>query len=381
MVVGFAGFLSAGYVPGERPGVPASPAAVVGWIALVAATAMVVLTHKARYISLIYIGIVGLIISLAFVHLSAPDLALTQISVEVVTILLMLLALNLLPKQTPVESRPWRKIRDGGVAVAAGLGVGGAAWAIMTRPLDSISGYFWENAKSEGGGTNVVNVILVDFRGFDTFGEIIVLGIAALGIFALLERVETGASGKRLAAWKPDTVRSPEHHPMMLVVATRLVLPLAVMVALYIFLRGHNQPGGGFIAGLVVAVAILMQYMASGFAFADQRLHADHHSMIGAGVLVAALTGLGSLAFGAPFLTSAFDYFSLPLIGEFELATAILFDIGVALTVIGAVMLALAQLSQVAERAEKEPQPETETAMDINPGRKAPDALPTEVDQ
>ncbi len=381
VVVGFAGFLSAGYVPGERPGVPASPAAVVGWIALIAATAMVVLTHKARYISLIYIGIVGLIISLAFVHLSAPDLALTQISVEVVTILLMLLALNLLPKQTPVESRPWRKIRDGGVAVAAGLGVGGAAWAIMTRPLDSISGYFWENAYSGGGGTNVVNVILVDFRGFDTFGEIIVLGIAALGIFALLERVETGASGRRLAAWKPDTVRSPEHHPMMLVVATRLVLPLAVMVALYIFLRGHNQPGGGFIAGLVVAVAILMQYMASGFAFADQRLHADHHSMIGAGVLVAALTGLGSLAFGAPFLTSAFDYFSLPLIGEFELATAILFDIGVALTVIGAVMLALAQLSQVAERAEKEPQPETETAMDINPGRKAPDALPTEVDQ
>ena len=380
VVVGFAGFFSAGYVAGDRPGVAASPAAVVGWIALIAATAMVVLTHKARYISLIYIGIVGLIISMAFVHLSAPDLALTQISVEVVTILLMLLALNLLPKETPPESRPWRKIRDGGVAVAAGLGVGGAAWAIMTRPLDSISGYFWENAKSEGGGTNVVNVILVDFRGFDTFGEIIVLGIAALGIFALLERVETGASGKRLAAWKPDTVRSPEHHPMMLVVATRLVLPLAVMVALYIFLRGHNQPGGGFIAGLVVAVAILMQYMASGFAFADQRLHADHHSLIGAGVLVAALTGLGSLLFGAPFLTSAFDYFSLPLIGEFELATAILFDIGVALTVIGAVMLALAQLSQVAERAEKEPQPETETAMDINPGRDKA-AVATEADQ
>lgn len=381
VVVGFAGFLSAGHVAGDRPGLAASPAAVVGWIALIAATAMVVLTHRARFVSLIYIGIVGLIISLAFVHLSAPDLALTQISVEVVTILLMLLALNLLPKQTPVESRPWRKIRDGGVAVAAGLGVGGAAWAVMTRPLDSISGYFWENAKSEGGGTNVVNVILVDFRGFDTFGEIIVLGIAALGIFALLERVETGASGRRLAAWKPETARSPEHHPMMLVVATRLVLPLAVMVALYIFLRGHNQPGGGFIAGLVVAVAILMQYMASGFAFADQRLHADHHSLIGAGVLVAALTGLGALFFGAPFLTSAFDYFSLPLIGEFELATALLFDIGVALTVIGAVMLALAQLSQVAERAEKEPQPETETAMDINPARDDAAAAATEADR
>ncbi|MDO9587136.1 MAG: MnhB domain-containing protein, partial [Brevundimonas sp.] len=381
VVVGFAGFLSVDHVVGDRAGVAASPAAVVAWIALVTATAMVVLTHRARYISLIYIGIVGLIISMAFVHLSAPDLALTQISVEVVTILLMLLALNLLPKQTPVESRPWRRIRDGGVAVAAGLGVGGAAWAVMTRPLASISGYFWDNAYSGGGGTNVVNVILVDFRGFDTFGEIIVLGIAALGIFALLETVETGASGRRLTAWKPDTVRSPEHHPMMLVVATRLVLPLAIMVALYIFLRGHNQPGGGFIAGLVVAVAILMQYMASGFTFADQRLRADHHSMIGAGVLIAAVTGLGAMVFGAPFLTSAFDYFSLPLIGEFELATAILFDIGVALTVIGAVMLALAQLSQVAQRAEKQPPSETRTAMDVDPGRNEPAAAPTEAGQ
>lgn len=381
VVVGFAGFLSAGHIPGERPGVPASPAAVVGWITLIAATAMVVLTHRARYVSLIYIGIVGLIISMAFVHLSAPDLALTQISVEVVTILLMLLALNLLPKETPVESRPWRRVRDGVVAGAAGLGVGGAAWAIMTRPLDSISTYFWENSYSGGGGTNVVNVILVDFRAFDTFGEIIVLGVAALGIFALLETVGTGPSGRRLALWKPDAVRSPEHHPMMLVVATRVALPLAVMVALYIFLRGHNQPGGGFIAGLVVAIAILMQYMASGFTFADQRLRADHHSMIGAGVLVAGLTGLGALAFGAPFLTSAFDYFTLPVIGEFELATAILFDIGVALTVIGAVMLALAQLSQVAQKAEKDPTPDTETAMDVDPARNAPPAAAREADR
>lgn len=372
VVVGFAGFLGADHVAGDRPGVPVSPAAVVAWIALVTATALVVLFHRFRYLSLIYIGIVGLIISLAFVHLSAPDLALTQISVEVVTILLMLLALNLLPKTTPAESRPWRRVRDGVVACAAGLGVGGAAWAVMTRPLDSISGYFWDNAYSGGGGTNVVNVILVDFRGFDTFGEIIVLGIAALGIFSLLETVGTGASGRRVAAWKPDTVRSPEHHPMMLVVATRLLLPLAVAVGLYIFLRGHNQPGGGFIAGLVVSIAILMQYMASGYSFADQRLRADHHSLIGAGVLIAAATGLGALLFGAPFLTSAFDYFSLPVIGEFELATAMLFDIGVALTVIGAVMLALAQLSRVAQSAEKQPPPETFEAMDVDPSRARP---------
>ncbi|MCR5872792.1 hypothetical protein LRS10_00450 [Phenylobacterium sp. J426] len=108
-----------------------------------------------------------------------------------------------------------------------------------------------------------------------------------------------------------------------------------------------------------------MQYMASGWHWAHERMRADHHALIGLGVLVAGLTGMGSILFGAPFLTSAFDYFRLPVIGEFELATAMLFDIGVAFTVVGAVMLALAQLARVGQRAEK-----LETAirpMDIDP--------------
>ena len=368
VVVGLAGFFTADHAEGTREVIAASPVAWIGWAVLIAATAAVVAAHRARFLSLIFISVVGSIVSLTFVFLSAPDLALTQISVEVVTILLMLLALNLLPKTSPAESSIPRKLRDGVLAITGGLGVGAAAWAVMTRDgMASISRFHWENSYSGASGSNRRNVILVDFRGFDTFGEIIVLGIAALGIFSLLETVGTGASGRRVAAWKPDTVRSPEHHPMMLVVATRLLLPLAVAVGLYIFLRGHNQPGGGFIAGLVISIAILMQYMASGYSFADQRLRADHHTLIGWGVLIAGLTGVGSILFGQPFLTSAFDYFSLPVVGEFELATAMLFDVGVALTVVGAVMLALAQLSRVAQRAEKlEP---SEHAMDINPSR------------
>ncbi|WP_396594490.1 monovalent cation/H+ antiporter subunit A [Brevundimonas sp. R86498] len=381
VVVGFAGFLGFGFVAGNRPTTPASPIAVVGWLALLTATTLVVLNHRARYLALIYIGIVGLVISLGFVHMSAPDLALTQISVEVVTILLMLLALNLLPRTSPRESSLTRRLRDGGLALLAGLGVGGAAWAVMTRPTGSISDYFWENSYSGGGGTNVVNVILVDFRGFDTFGEIIVLGIAALGIFALLRTAGTGTSGRRIRASTSETPLSPEHHPMMLVVATRLLLPLAILVGIYIFLRGHNQPGGGFIAGLVVSIAILMQYMASGFQFADQRLRADHHTLIGLGVLIAAATGLGSLAFGAPFMTTAFGYFSLPLIGRFELATAMLFDTGVALTVIGAVLLALAQLSRVAQSADADEGDQVDAAMDIDPSRSASGPAPGEIGQ
>jgi multicomponent K+:H+ antiporter subunit A len=154
---------------------------------------------------------------------------------------------------------------------------------------------------------------------------------------------------------------------MMLVVGTRLLLPLAVLIGLYIFLRGHNLPGGGFIAGLVISVAILMQYMASGFEWASERRPIEHHTLIALGVLVAAATGIGSLAFGTPLFTSSFGYFHLPLIGEIELATAMAFDLGVALAVIGAVMLALAELSSVAQRAEKLDR--IEHPMDVDPSR------------
>jgi multicomponent K+:H+ antiporter subunit A len=122
-------------------------------------------------------------------------------------------------------------------------------------------------------------------------------------------------------------------------------------VGIYIFLRGHNQPGGGFIAALVFSIAILLQYLASGFDWTDERRRIGEHQLIAWGVLIAIATGLGSLVFGAPFLTSSFGYFHLPLIGQFELATALLFDIGVACVVVGAVMMALSQLSHIAQRA------------------------------
>ena len=159
------------------------------------------------------------------------------------------------------------------------------------------------------------------------------------------------AAGARLRAWRDDMAQSPERHPIMLVVASRIVLPLTLTVAIYLFLRGHNQPGGGFIAALVAAIAFLVQYLAAGFDWSDARKRFGEHQLIAWGVLVAMATGLGAMVFGAPFLTSWFDYFSLTLIGKFELASAMLFDTGVFLTVLGAVMLALAQLSHIAQRA------------------------------
>ena len=359
----FAVALSLGIDPAVRFGVPtgaaattpASWVAVLAWTALVIATAAVMIVDRRRYLALIFISVIGLVMALAFIHLSAPDLALTQIAVEVVTILLLLLALHLLPGTPPRLSSRSRRLRDGTLGVVGGLCAGWLAWAVMTRPVrDGVSSFHWDNSYAGGGGTNVVNVTLVDFRAFDTLGEIIVLGIAGLAIFALLEPAARGEAGRRLRAWRSQDRHSPERHPMMFVMATRLLLPLALLVGFYIFLRGHNQPGGGFVAALIFSIAILLQYLASGFDWTDERRRFGEHRLIGLGVLIAVATGLGSLLFGAPFLSSSFGYFHLPLIGEFELATAMLFDLGVALVVVGAVLMALSQLSHVAQRATRQ---------------------------
>src|SRR3546814_13957565 len=106
----------------------------------------------------------------------------------------------------------------------------------------------------------------------------------ALPIYALLDGALRGPAVKSLASWIPDQLRAKDRHPMMMVVATRAMLPLALVVGIYIFLRGHNQPGGGFIAGLVVGLPFLMQYMASGFGWAERRLRFDYPALLGWGV-------------------------------------------------------------------------------------------------
>jgi len=347
---------------------PVGAVHVAGWAMLVAATIGMVFLHRNRLLSLILIGIVGLMVSVGFVFFSAPDLAMTQITVEVVTIILLLLALNFLPNQTPVQSTTLRRFRDGAVALAAGLATFAMAYYFLLRDAITtpISEFHLANSYKGGGGTNVVNVILVDFRGFDTFGEIIVLGIAALLIYALTEALLDGPVRARLLNRKPDQPRAGDMHPMMMVVLTRVTMPVVLLVGFYIFLRGHNEPGGGFIAGLVVSIAVVMQYMASGFSWTSARLRYPYHGVIGAGVLIAGFTGIGSWFVDKPFLTSDFTYVRIPPFEKFELATAALFDLGVFLAVVGAVMLSLESFSRLARRAHVK---DSEHPMDIDPSR------------
>ncbi|CCQ12522.1 Na(+) H(+) antiporter subunit A; Na(+) H(+) antiporter subunit B [Pseudoalteromonas luteoviolacea B = ATCC 29581] len=306
-----------------------------------------VIWHRQRIVSLILISIVGLMVSVAFTRFSAPDLALTQLTVEVVTVVLLMLALFFLPQTTPKESSSLRVLRDLFIASSIGVVVGSICYALVTRPLSSISDFFVANAKTGGGGTNVVNVILVDFRGFDTLGEITVLGIAALGIFKLLINLplfmpSCDGEGRPWAK---------ERYPLLLATISQALLPLALLVSVYIFLRGHNLPGGGFIAGLVTAIAFILQYIAHGSKWISERFTANYRKIIASGIAIAMATGLGSWFFGRPFLTSWFDYFDLPLVGQIELASAMLFDLGVYITVVGATMMILASLGKLTTQA------------------------------
>ncbi|SHO66464.1 multicomponent K+:H+ antiporter subunit A [Pseudoxanthobacter soli DSM 19599] len=337
-----------------------------------------------RLVALILMSGAGLVTCITFVWLSAPDLALTQLVVEIVTTVLILLGLRWLPKRLedvdPVRefSAKVRRFRDLALAAACGAGVTAIAYAVMTRqPPQSIGDYFLENAYSQGGGRNVVNVILVDFRGFDTFGEITVLGIVALTVFALLRRFRPA----------PDNVASPDQQlhqaasddpqarpeagsiasDYLLVpgVIMKWLFPVIIVLAAYLFIRGHDVPGGGFIAGIAMAAAFILQYMAAGTTWVEERLRVLPVRWMGFGLLIAAATGMGSWLFGYPFLTSHAQYVALPLIGKVPAATAMAFDLGVFSLVMGATVLmliALAHQSIRKLRAAKLPAaPETET--------------------
>jgi multicomponent K+:H+ antiporter subunit A len=317
--------------------------AMFGIAVLLLALAGVLAFHRQRLLAILYLSVVGLVVSLAFIRLSAPDLALTQLSVEVASIILLLLALRFLPQEGPIEEAKSRQLRDAAVAAGAGLGVSALAYAMLTRPFETISAYHIANSKPLGGGTNVVNVTLVDYRGFDTLGEIAVLAMAALGIQALL-------NGLVLRPHVADARTLADRYPIMLRMLMRPLLPLALAVAVYIFLRGHNLPGGGFIAGLVAAVAILLQYVSAGASFAAPRLRLPFIGLLSGGLLIATATGLGSWLFGQPFLTSSYTYVTLPLVGTFELATAMLFDFGIFLVVLGTLLMALTGLGQLGSR-------------------------------
>jgi multicomponent K+:H+ antiporter subunit A len=317
--------------------------AIVLWLLLFSACWMMLWFHHERIKAVLISGAIGLVVTMIFVTLSAPDLALTQITVDVVTTVLLLMSLSLLPQLTPYESSRTRRWRDAVLAIGGGIGIGWIAWLIMTRDHNSISWFFVQQSLPLGGGSNIVNVILVDFRGFDTFGEIAVLGIAAIGALCMMDGMRThGTTMTKGLSYRFNP------SPLMFRMTASWVLPVALVVSLYIFLRGHNYPGGGFIAGLITSMALVIQYIALGQDQAEKMLRAKsgrlYEVWIGLGLLIAGLSGIASWLWARPFLTSAHVYVESNLFGTFHLASAAAFDLGVYGTVVGATMLLISVL-------------------------------------
>ena len=335
-----------------------------------------------RLAAVILMGGAGLSTCLTFAWASAPDLALTQLLVEIVTTVLLLLGLRWLPKRWEEANRPLdpataaRRVRDFAIAGVGGAGLAALAYAVMTRPLaNSISANFLEKSYTQGGGRNVVNVILVDFRGFDTLGEITVLGTVAITVFALLRRFRPARDSVTLPEQKDFQDRFDAEHigasqeqvsaHYMIVpgLIMRLLFPVVAMMAAFLLLRGHDLPGGGFVAGLTLAIAFILQYIAGGARWVEARLTVRPVRWIGFGLLAAAGTGIGAAFFGRPFLSSAFRYVDLPILGRLPVASALLFDLGVFALVLGAtvlVLIALAHQSLRISRVAGKPVPSSE---------------------
>lgn len=317
--------------------------AIVLWLLLFSACWMMLWFHHERIKAVLISGAIGLVVTMIFITLSAPDLALTQITVDVVTTVLLLMSLSLLPQLTPYESSQTRRWRDAVIAIGGGIGIGWITWLIMTRDHNSISWFFVQQSIPLGGGSNIVNVILVDFRGFDTFGEIAVLGIAAIGALCMMDGMR--AHGTTITQGLSYRFNPS---PLMFRMTASWVLPIALVVSLYIFLRGHNYPGGGFIAGLITSMALVIQYIAIGQDQAEKMLRAQsgrlYEIWIGLGLIIAGLSGLASWFWARPFLTSAHIYVESGLFGKFHLASAAGFDLGVYVTVVGAAMLLISVL-------------------------------------
>ena len=242
------------------------------------------------------------------------------------------------------------------------------AFTMMSRPFpESTSTFFLERALSEGGGTNVVNVMLVDFRGFDTFGEIVVLGIVALTVYALLRRfrpareiMDLPEQQRNMPADLQTDLLNPRNaadtavgYLMVPAVLVRLLLPFAVLVSFYLFMRGHNEPGGGFVAGLVFSVGLLLQYIISGTEWVEAHLPLYPRRWIATGLLFALGTGLGAITVGYPFLTSHTFHLTLPVVGDIHIASAMFFDMGVFALVVGSTMLILTAIAHQSVRGHR----------------------------
>ena len=324
-----------------------------------------------RFAALILMSGAGLVTCATFVWLSAPDLAVTQLLVEIATTALLLLGLRWLPKRKEeiIGDKNFaarsRRFRDLLIAVACGTGMTALALAVLlTRPGASVGDWYLRNAYVEGGGTNVVNVILVDFRAFDTFGEVTVLAVVGLTVYALLRRFRPAPESVERPRPQLDAEEQAlEAYLFVPSVLMQWMFAPIIALSAYLFMRGHDLPGGGFAAGVTLAVGLLLQYVATNVRWVEARLTVLPVRWMGSGLVIATAVGAGAWIFGYPFLSAHAQYIDVPVIGKVPFSTAMLFDLGVFSVVVGAIVLMLIAIAhqslRVAPRTRPDDAPST----------------------
>lgn len=358
----------------------AGPAMIAGWpsgsefrlwdtplhllpVAVSVVAAVFAVPARRRLTAVILVGITGYANAGIFLLHGAPDLALTQFLVETVTLVMVVLVLRRLPSHFSQRPGSWRRRVRVGIGVAVGTVMAGVGYlAVSARQAVPVSVDFPELAVTYGGGHNIVNVILVDIRAWDTMGEIAVLVAVATGVASLIFR-HSGELHRRGPVGTPSD--PPPGEPVwlmaghtveagrrstMLEVVTRLLFHVIVLLSVYLLFTGHDTPGGGFTGGLVAGLALTVRYLAGGRYELAAAAPVDAGAVLGAGLLIAVGTGVGALVLGGEVLQSAIVDLHIPLLGHLHLVTSALFDIGVYLIVIGLVLDVLRSLGAEIDR-------------------------------
>ena len=340
---------------------------------------------RKRYTGVVLVSVTGLGMVVLFATSGAPDLALTQILVETVTLVAFALVLRRIPSRLGEHNASVAPIARATLGIAVGLTMAVVALvATGARTATSISTEWTALAYERGHGRNVVNVALVDLRGWDTMGELSVLIVAATGVASLVFvthradtlssltaplppvasrtrrmlvetedglRPQTADTSHRPRAWLVGGQRvRPENRSIMLEVIVRILFHTIIIVSLFVLLAGHNLPGGGFAGGLVAGMALVMRYVAGGRYELGAAAPTDAGRLLGTGMTIAVACAMAPLLFGLPPLKSVFFELDVAALGHIEFVTSTIFDIGVYLVVIGLVLDVLRSLGAEVDR-------------------------------
>ncbi|GAB4495370.1 MAG: proton-conducting transporter membrane subunit [Anaerolineales bacterium] len=321
--------------------------------------------------AILALGASGLSMALLFALEPAPDVALVQVVVDILTTVILILALTRLPRAqreqawefTFLQSRA-SLLRDGLIA----LGVGALVTlltlnALSSRPRPSqVTPFYEANAKTLTGAKDIVGAIVVDFRALDTLIEITVFAMAGLGIYALLRHaaVKAGDGGglREVVHQSARRVRRTlgiggAHTSPFIHALAYLSLPLSIVIAATHAMYGHDQPGDGFTAGVILSLAIAFWYLVFGYTKTRSNLPwLRPNRLIAAGLLLALAAATSGLWLGAGFFAPVNfgARLGLPLPYGFGLTTAFLFEVAIALTVLGSAAAMLNTLSHPSER-------------------------------